>query len=100
MNTLRNFLSKNISTDIVSVHIFGIFQSFVQIYLIKEIFSLQRLKIFDEFSPASPAMALKAGEYLRLLVESVPCSSPMLSGKFNIVWLSGCLSESRICLHM
>ena len=51
MNTLRNFLEKNISTDIVSVHILGIFQSFVQIYLIKEIFSLQRLEIFDGFSP-------------------------------------------------
>ena len=54
MNTLRTFLEKNISTDIVSVHILGIFESFVQIYLIREIFSLQRLKIFDEFSPALP----------------------------------------------
>ena len=83
----------------ICAYLLGIFESFVQIYLIKEIFRLQRLEIFDEFSPSS-ATALKAGEYLRLLVESVPCSSLMLSGKFNIVWLSGCLSESRICLHM
>ena len=46
----ENFSRRTISTDIVSVHILGIFESFVKIYI--WLFSLQRLEIFDEFSPS------------------------------------------------